>query len=67
MVKELNLNRAHACDNRPCDVKKGSFGCKFQKEDDFYILWMNESSESCPPALDAKGGQIWQAKSVRKN
>ena len=66
-IRELNLSKHHSCSDSPCEVKKGSFGCKFNSDDSAYILWMKQSSESCPPGLDASGARVWQAKSVRKN
>ena len=65
-IDDFHLAKTHSCQQQPCQMEKGRFGCKYYNNKDFYILWMKESSESCPPALDEAGDKVWNGKAVRK-
>ena len=65
-INDFHLASTHNCVQKPCQMERGRFGCQYYNKDDYYILWMKESSESCPPALDDAGDKVWNGKPVRK-
>ena len=45
-ISDFHLAKTHSCQQKPCQMERGRFGCQYFNNDDYYILWMKESSES---------------------